>query len=214
MPVTLVCQQCEQPFPVPLCRIDIAQFCSKACHYNWKSAQHRATFWSKVAVCQHGFDCPYCCWPFQGFIANTGYGVVKIHGTRIGSHRLAWELGNNQALPPGFDAAHYCHVRACANYNHIHRATRKENLADSVRDGRTSKGEDRFNSKLTEETASEAFRLKLLGWGNKRIADHLHVSKAAIRLLMIGENWKHIPRPAVFPKLKPPGPKPKQTLLF
>jgi HNH endonuclease len=208
MRITIVCHQCSKPFVGDHSRVARSRhcFCSPQCHGDWKSDQQRAAFWDKVAICEHGFDCPYCCWPFQGVIRNQGYGNLKVHGKQTSSHRFAWELANNQSLPHGYDAAHWCHARACANFDHIHRATRKENMEDSVRDNRTCKGERRPNSKLTEETAHEAFRLKLLGWGNKDIAECLHLHKHTIANLMNGKLWKHVQRPPLLPKLKPPGP--------
>jgi len=108
---------------------------------------------------------------------------------------------------------------------HIHPATPQENSDDSVRDKRMRSGEQHTNSKLTEEAALEAFRLKMLGWGNTNIAHYLYgemgikVSTSTIDKLMSGRMWKHLPRPPGMPHFppgyrKPPLQSPEQAVLF
>jgi hypothetical protein len=208
----VICAYCGQSFIVELHRVGKARFCSMGCHDNWRAAQSLAAFWTKIQICAHGFDCPYCCWPFRGETANK-YRQTHLHNQPIGAHRLAWELGNNRTMPPDRQAAHFCHFRACCNFDHLHSATTVENYADSIRDHRIAAGEQHHNSKLTEETALEAFHLKVQGLTNQGIADHLHVSKSTITNLLAGLIWKDLPRPPVLPKLKP-GPRPRQSPLL
>lgn len=210
--VPLICKECSIVFYVAHTRKDTALFCSTPCHDTWRSSQATAEFWDKMERCGHDGDlpCPYCCWPWKAATGNK-YGGVYVRNKRVGAHRRAWELFQQRTFPEGLDAAHWCHYKACGNPAHIRPATPQENSDDSVRDHRMLSGEDHPNSRLTEETAIEAIRLKVDGWSNVEIARHLHVSKSTIRNLMAGDIWKDIPRPAVIPKVKP-GPRPQQPI--
>lgn len=206
---TLPCAECGTPFRVEAHRAATAQFCSTSCHDTWRHKQAMADFWNKAQRCDHEEWCIYCCFPWKGATDNH-YKMTYRRNIPIGAHRLAWELFHARPIPPGLQVAHYCHFKACCNPAHLHPATAEGNYEDSIRDHRIHSGEDHHNSKLTEATALEAFRLKTLHWSNQAIADHLHVSKSTIRNLMAGDIWKDLPRPTVLPKLKP-GPRTTKT---
>lgn len=204
MPVTVICRYipCGKVFDAKPYKAAIAPFCSRKCFEQWRTAQQLTTFWDKVKICAHGMDCCFCCWPWEGTTDNE-YKNTTVSNKFVLVHRLAWELWNNRKLPRGKHAAHYCHWRSCANPDHIHEATAKENIADSTRDKRRPIGEQHANSKLTETKVLESFRLKMLEWSNQDIAKYLHVSTAAIDKVMGGRNWKHLPRPEGMPRFKP-----------
>jgi len=209
--ITLLCAECGTSFEVRGYREKTARFCSRACNATWKHKREMEAFWDKVQRCTHEEWCPYCCYPWKGKTENA-YGMTYCNNEPIGAHRLAWELWHGRKMPAELQAAHYCHVRACASPFHIHPATQVENYADSIRDHRLRTGENHHNSRLTETLVLEAFRLKLSGLSNKAIAAQLTVSKTTITNLMAGLIWKDVPRPASLPKLKP-GPQPKQIAL-
>ena len=204
----LICAECSKPFSVEAWRKDTTRFCRPACHDTWRYKKSLLAFWAKMHRCDHEECCPYCCWPWKGVASDDTYGLVHIRNQGIGAHRIAWELFNERPFPADLHGAHYCHRKSCTNPLHIHPTTREGNYEDSIRDHRLPTGENHHNSKLTEETALEAFRLKVSGLSNKDIAHNLHVSTSTIGNLMAGLIWKHLPRPEVLPKLKP-GPRAK-----
>jgi hypothetical protein len=203
----VICAYCGTSFIVQAHRMPTARFCSTSCHNNWRAETNLTQFWDKVQICSHGAECVYCCWPWQGSTVNI-YGKTNVNRRHMSAHRRAWELGNNKPFPEDLFAAHWCHQKSCCNFMHCRPATQQENIEDNVRDKRVLFGESHGNSKLTEETAIEAFRLKNLNWSNLEIAQQLHVSKSTIRNLMAGDIWKHLQRPELLPRLKP-GPRPK-----
>lgn len=196
MPVILICkyEPCSTPFPVDSSRQGKARFCSVPCMSAGYKARSLSLFWKKVQVCEHGIDCPYCCWPWMGETQNI-YRNVTIHGKQTSANRAAWEMWHKRAMHPELEAAHYCHFRPCCNPMHLHDATPKENAADSVRDNRRPSGEKHPNSKLTDALALEAFRLRDAGWKYADIAAYCHVSKSTIAFLLTGAFWKHISPP-------------------
>jgi len=185
------------------------RFCSRKCATVYtgrnKHGQALRTFWSRVQLCEHGWECVFCCWPFQGTLDLNGYGKIMVAGKQTYAHRAAWELGNGQTLPDDAEAAHWCHFKACANFMHLHRATHKENMHDSIRDRRHAFGERNGHAKLTEETALQALALRVEGWSFRKIAAHFSIAHRSIESLCYGRTWKHLPRPAILPKNKPPG---------
>jgi hypothetical protein len=196
---TRICCYCGKEFSLrPLSQVrDQQLYCSRECGHAVSAIKRRGKglrmFWNKVKQCEHGYDCPYCCWPFTGGLDSNGYGRVKVgDGTYRHAHRVAWELHNERKMPDELFGAHYCHFPACSNYMHTHPATQKENMADSVRDRRHYHGERHHNSKLTKDTIKEAFMLREQGWIIQRIADHLSVSYIVIQKLLKRDTWKYI----------------------
>ena len=214
MSVTLVCHYvpCSKVFPIKPYKANRPRFCSPTCYHQWKTAQQFATFWDKVQICIHGFDCIFCCWPWEGTTENV-YKNTTIKNKFVLVHRLAWKLGNNCQIPEGLHIAHYCHFRPCCNFMHLHAATQQQNSDDSVRDHRMLSGDQHPNSKLTTETATKALDLYAAGFTLQAIAHHLNITRSAIEALCYGRTWKHLPRPIALPRPKR-GPRPRQFRFF
>ena len=79
----VICQnpQCRKTFQVYTFQIkrSIGKFCSRKCSYFSQRIADpiQSTikrFWGKVHICNHGNDCPYCCWPWHGIIRKNHYG--------------------------------------------------------------------------------------------------------------------------------------------
>jgi hypothetical protein len=56
-------------------------------------------------------------------------------------------------------------------------------------------GEAKGNARLTEESVREIRRLYREGWGYREIAADLEVSDEAVRHVLIGHTWSHVPDP-------------------
>jgi hypothetical protein len=86
---------------------------------------------------------PYSgCWIWLGSIGGGGYGeVTDIPYRRVYVHRLAWER-SGQDIPNDLCLLHKCDVPACCNPSHLFLGTRTDNMADKVRKGRQTRGEE------------------------------------------------------------------------
>lgn len=94
------------------------------------------------------------CLEWQGYIQNSGYGVlerwVKGRKIKVLAHRFAAKhiAGLNVT---DIDACHKCDNRKCVDENHLFAGTRQENMDDAVAKGRQAKGGDLPHAKLMEE---------------------------------------------------------------
>lgn len=195
-----ICHECGKPFIVsPTQRIgDTERFCSRKCATISTARSRRGkslhNFWTRVEQCEHEWACLYCCWPWKGSRDRNGYGHIQVNKKLLYTHRVAWELHNGRELPHGAKIGHYCHFTTCGNPSHIHAGTQKDNIQDSVRDGRHAFGEKNGRRKLTEEEAKEALKLRAAGWSFRKIGAHFGVTHGAIEALSSGKSWKHLPR--------------------
>src|SRR5262245_28058259 len=165
--ICLGCSVAFLAFPAEIKRGG-GKYCSQRC---WDSIKRHTPeqIWDLVAICAHGRDCPYCCWPYQGTL-NNGYGLFYLDGIPHYAHRFVWEQWHQKPMPPELFGAHYCHFRACVSPSHIHPATQKENLADSSRDFRMSHGEAHHKAKLVEADIPRIFTWAWEGNSYRKIA--------------------------------------------
>lgn len=89
-----------------------------------------ARFWRFV---QRGSD--EACWPFQGYIANHGYGQFGIRKAKLRAHRIAWLLTYGD-IPDGVKVCHACDNPPCCNPVHLRLDSQAGNIHESVRKGR------------------------------------------------------------------------------
>lgn len=102
--------------------------------------------WNNIAICDHGIDCVYCCWPWLNYCGKNGYGSFTYRTSDGKQHHrtvtnVIYDLWHTIPLPQGKHAAHHCDNRPCGNPNHLFAASPLENVQDCVRKGRNAKGE-------------------------------------------------------------------------
>jgi hypothetical protein len=90
------------------------------------------------------------CWIWLGTLERNGYARFKFGGRRpILVHRLSYKLHYGK-LPRNLCVLHQCDIRCCVNPDHLSLGTQKDNAADCVNKGRSSRGERNGLAKLTE----------------------------------------------------------------
>lgn len=67
------------------------------------------------------------CLIWVGSRNKAGYGVMRVDGKAMYSHRYAYSQEHG-TIPPKLKIDHRCQVRACCNVGHLRTATQKQNL--------------------------------------------------------------------------------------
>jgi hypothetical protein len=164
----------------------------------------KARFWAKVSVCEHGKECPDCCWPWTGAMTSRGYKHGKGYGhigykeegsfKNITGHRVAWELAHNKFIPEGLWCLHTCDNPPCCNPQHLWLGSQRDNIEDMRLKGRAAKGEEHHKSKLTVEQVMEIRALaKTGGHTLTDLGRRYGVSRSTIHEVVSGNNWGYIP---------------------
>ena len=92
----------------------------------------------------------------------------------------------------GLWALHHCDNSWCINPKHLYRGTHYDNVRDRNERGRTLKGSEVSNSKLTEDQVKE-IRLRFEnGETQTSISEDYEVSQVMISKIVRREWWRHV----------------------
>lgn len=145
------------------------------------------SFLRDVALLSGGDECVI--WPFSK--TRGGYPTVYHEGRTQLVCRIVCTEVYGPAPSDDHEAAHGPQCggnRACVNGDHLRWATHAENMADTVTDGTSSRGERHHKTTLSNDDVREIRRLR--GELSRReIADRFQVSKTVVRLIHRGDNW-------------------------
>lgn len=140
------------------------------------------------------------CWEWIGWVEKNGYGRMTFKRKTGWAHRYAYEAHLGK-IPKGMDVCHTCDNRKCCNPEHLFVGTRKDNMQDCMRKGRTSRGlihsvkitsgiRARRLTKLTMEKARLIRQKKANGATNKDLAGEFGVDVSSIRLVVSNRIWR------------------------
>lgn len=128
------------------------------------------------------------CWLWTGGITSSGYPLIRYRGARIGAHRAAY-LEFMGAIPQGMDVCHKCDEPSCVNPRHLFVGTRQDNMADCFSKGRLSRGEARYNAKLTE---ADILVIRGMSGTSAGIAARFGITRRYAGAIRERRTWKHI----------------------
>ena len=108
-------------------------------------------FWSEVHVCQHGWPCDHCCWPWKAALLSkaagfsqwdTTYYLTILHPLKgMGVYRLALCLSRHALLLGSlFLVCHHCDFTPCCNPSHLFVGTHGDNSRDARKKHQWSTG--------------------------------------------------------------------------
>ena len=127
-----------------------------------------------------------------------GYGAFSVGPRRGGRMHLAHRWLFEQTYgkqPASIDVCHKCDNPKCVNIAHLFAGTRKQNMEDAVRKGRTShvartKGETHPMAVLTRESVAEVKALREAGKTLADIAYRFSISIAQVHRIVHNKSWK------------------------
>jgi hypothetical protein len=118
------------------------------------------------------------------------------------AHRFSWEL-HNGPLPAELFALHHCDTPPCIRPSHLFKGTALDNMLDKTAKRRNgacapkhpARGSSASHSRLTEK---EVIRIKQMyasgRFTQQCIADKFGVNQTSISAIIVGKNWKHLPK--------------------
>lgn len=188
------CPICQQPFrPHQYTHGQMSQCCSRACAMvlRWVKKPLVDVLWAGIMRCVHA-PCLYCCWPWQKGKISTGYGSLRYKGQHYLAHHLAYEVGHNRIIQPGYCACHHCDFPPCCNPEHLFSGTRKDNLRDAANKGRTTHGERHRNTSLTNNDVLFIRQLLAEGAYAHHVSPYFGVQPRAIRDIGNHKTWRRL----------------------
>lgn len=152
-----------------------------------KIGNGEALQWLKDKLSYEGDECQL--WPHHR--GKNGYAFVRYNGRAQHAARVLCEWAKGPPPFPKADAAHSCGNGnlGCCTKRHIRWATKIENSADTVRYGRSNRGERSPSHKLTEQQVR--FIRRSLVKPNI-LATKLHVSSSTICDVRARRTWAHV----------------------
>ena len=134
--------------------------------------------------------------PLIGDIDCDGYHrvVLRANGkkTRKAVHRLVLEAFVGPR-PPGMECLHGDGNPRNNRVGNLSWGTQKENGADKVRHGNSTRGTKNFRAKLSEEQVIEIRDLCRRGaMSQEKVAARFGVAQVTISRIFRGEQWKHV----------------------
>ena len=138
---------------------------------------------------------PTECWNWTGDCANKRYGRIMNLRKDRPAHRVAYELTHGE-IPTGLHCLHRCDNPRCCNPAHLWLGTAGDNMRDCIAKGRNnpSKGEHRYNAKLSDSIVREARTAWDNGESLNKLARRFGVEKSTMWTALVGKSWNHVGR--------------------
>lgn len=141
---------------------------------------------------QISFLGPDDCWEWTGCSnGRIGHGQFYMHGKHVLAHRFAYYLSHGDFDPRAF-ICHRCDNPPCVNPRHLFAGDAKANMADCSAKGRTNRGEQRWDAKLTDAQVVKILTAEKSVGYLTRMAREFGVSVGAVSRVARGDGWKHV----------------------
>ena len=143
-------------------------------------------FWKKVNIKK-----PEDCWLWKNCKNKAGYGGFQNSNKSVNAHRFAWFLAHGK-ITKNLYVCHICDVKSCVNPAHLFLGTQKDNIRDSMKKGRLSKGSNHHAAKLDENKVRKMRELRKTGLIFRELAKRFGVTYAAAYYAISGVTWKSV----------------------
>jgi hypothetical protein len=133
------------------------------------------------------------CWLWTGWCNASGYGVIKVNGCTVGTHRLAWIFYKDE-IEDDMQVLHHCDTPPCCNPEHLFIGTNADNVRDRHTKGRTAPKHGTLNgrAKLTEDDVRLIRKLSSEGKTRVEIASMYDLTPEAISCIALRKTWQDV----------------------
>lgn len=122
---------------------------------------------------------PDSCWPWRGARNDNGYGIIRVRGRNLRTHRLA--LGLELALAREPFVLHSCDNPPCCNPAHLSVGTQADNVHDML-----SKGRRRYVTRLSAAQVAGIRDAARNGATQGAIASEYGLSQSYVSMIVSG----------------------------
>jgi hypothetical protein len=190
------CEQCGKAFKARVAEVNAGngRFCGMRCVYAHLAKESLPDrFWRNVNKTE-------TCWLWTASTNPFGYGVLRYRGRSLTMHRQSWEL-HFGPIPDGLCVLHKCDVPQCVRPDHLFIGTKKDNMQDASRKGRTSPQTMRdvyvragraSHSKLTEDDVRAIRAGHAAGSTLKALGERHGLTKAGVSLIVRRKTWTDV----------------------
>lgn len=136
------------------------------------------------------------CWPWLGDVQAYGYGRFHWKGRQQIATRVMWDITHSEVVPADICVCHTCDNPICVNPRHLFLGTKDDNNKDAKRKGRMkgAVGEKHSKAKLTDaDVIAIRAAFKRGNVTKSALASKYGVGRTAIRAVIDGSHWKHLP---------------------
>lgn len=135
------------------------------------------------------------CLLWAGAVDRGGYGQVRVCGSTMRAHRLAWLVANG-LVPAHLHVLHRCDTPACINAAHMFLGTNADNAKDRATKGRSAdrKGAANGRAKLTDAAVQNILARLAAGETGAALARAFGTSQMTISGIKTGSRWTHVTR--------------------
>lgn len=137
------------------------------------------------------------CWLWFASKDQKGYGKIRHGAVSLRAHRVSYELRFGK-IPEGDGhhgtcVLHKCDNPSCVNPDHLFLGSNLENIIDMRQKDRDSKGESRYNAKLTERDIVAIKNDTRYQW---QIAADYGINQSQVSRIKGAKRWAHTERKA------------------
>ena len=130
------------------------------------------------------------CWPWQGRLNGSGYGVLPVGRRDQRAHRIMWEVANGESAGPCI--MHACDNPPCVNPAHLSSGTMAENQAGMAARNRSAHGERNGCAKLTAQDVKDIVALHDDGFPQASLARDFGINASVICDILHGHLWARV----------------------
>ena len=151
-----------------------------------------------IDLCNHGYSCQDCCWPWKGQIDHKGYGKVSYNGKKHILHGLIYDLVHDITPEPYDNHLHTCDTPLCANWSHVYLGSHQKNMDDKVERNRQVKGVHQVQAILNDSKVYQIRRHYYCGWKQYELAYFFDIALSTVNRITNKEDWKHLKGEALY----------------